>query len=186
MRIWHAARAALESPGAAQQRGPHPCTAQDKREQREHRGVARHAPRSQSRAHQRAVRPRATDVQKTWGGKAGRAARRCRRRIKRTVCDFGAAQAALEAAERRNNAGRILARRTTRASNASNVMWRGAWRDPRVVRNSAPRGRGRRMQNRRRARRPAKQRGVTSGEAREQFATSARNAGSSGSRGVPQ
>ena len=48
--------------GAAQQRGPHPCTAHDKSEQREQRDVARRMARSQSRAQQRAVRPRATDA----------------------------------------------------------------------------------------------------------------------------
>ena len=81
----------------------------------------------------------------------------------------------MEVAACRNSAGRILARRKTRASNVSKAMWQGSRRDHSGVRNNAPRGRGRQTRRRRGARRPA-----------GQFANSSRGACSFGSRGAAQ
>ena len=53
-------------------------------------------------------------------------------------------KAILHGAARCNNAGRMLARRTNRARCVSNALWQGARQSGSVVRNRAPRRRGRR------------------------------------------
>ena len=53
-------------------------------------------------------------------------------------------KATLQGAARCNNAGRMLARRTNRARCVSNALWQGARQSGSVVRNRAPRRRGRR------------------------------------------
>ena len=76
------------SRGAARQRGPHLCTAQDWSETHEQRDVAKRTARSQRRVQQRTAGPRATDAMKTWGKAAGRATRRCRRRMGTTAANL--------------------------------------------------------------------------------------------------
>ena len=71
--------------GAAQRRGPHVCKPPGRRETRKQRIVAWRTARSQSRA-QQALWRRGRHTQKRRGaGATGRGARRCRRRIGRTV-----------------------------------------------------------------------------------------------------
>ena len=126
--------------------------------------------------------PWATRAKKTWGGAAGGAARRCPRRIKSMVCEFGTRCGQLWKPQvRRNRAGRIFARHQTGARCTRNPMWQGARRDQHVVSNNAPRGRGRRARRRRGAARTASQRGVAGEKSGERLAKSAHGAGSFGS-----
>ena len=105
VRIRHAVQAAVEAAGAAQPRGPHLCTPPDGSKMHEQPNVARGTARSKRREQQRPARPRATGAQKTWGSADGLATRRCRRRIGRTVCEFGTRRGQLWKL-RRNSAAR--------------------------------------------------------------------------------
>ena len=167
---------------AEQQRGPHLCTAQ--RRERDARAARYGKAHGDIRA---LCARRGRRARKDVGRGGWRGSEALPRGIRRMVCEFGTRCGQLWKPQApRNRAGHIFARHQTGARCTSNPMWQGARRDQSVVSNNAPRGRGRRARRRLGAARTASQQGVAGGESGEQFANSARAAGSFGSCGATQ
>ena len=73
----------------ADRRGATTRTRQDRRETCEQRDVVRGTARSQRRTQQHPATQRAKDAKQRGSKAAGRATRRCRRSVRRLICDFG-------------------------------------------------------------------------------------------------
>ena len=83
--------------------------------------------RSQRRAQQHPVAPRATDAKKRWGEGSGPSSEALPAEIgENSLQIWHAAQAALDGAARRDNSARIFARRKTGVRRTSSMVWHGS------------------------------------------------------------